>query len=185
MYMEISKAAPETERILIISNIDETTTPDIILQIEKINDEDNQLEEAYSDYTRKEISIIIQTFGGCIYSGLGVIAAMRNSKTPITTYSYGMTMSMGFIIFLFGNKRVMDLYSTLMWHDMIISDYNKLESVKENVKESERLMEVLVKIVLEKTKIKKSDLTKILKCKQDWYINAEEAKNLGICDEIR
>jgi ATP-dependent Clp protease protease subunit len=183
MQLNISETS-EISRVIIVSDIDNDTSSEVIKSIESINELDAMREKTLKEYQRQPIKMIIQSFGGSVHAGFAIIAAIRTSTTPIVTINYGMTMSMGFIIFLFGDVRLADKYSTFMWHDITTGEWDKLETVKDNVKESQRLVDLLIKITIEKTRIKRTQLDKIIKTKADWYIEPTEAVRLGICSDV-
>ena len=56
--------------------------------------------------------------------------------------------------------------------------------MNEKIEETNRLQKQLETLTLEKTKISEKKLSKILSKKQDWYMTADEAKELGVVDVI-
>lgn len=93
-------------------------------------------------------------------------------------------MSMGLPILVSGARRFAYKYSTIMYHEMSTLMWDKLESIKQDLKEGERLQVILDSIILNNTQILKEKLDNIKERKIDWYISAEEALKLGIIDEI-
>ena len=55
---------------------------------------------------------------------------------------------------------------------------------KSVVEEAKRLKKNIEEYTMEKTKIEKKKLKKVLENKIDWFMTAKEAKELGVIDEI-
>lgn len=68
--------------------------------------------------SHEEIKLILNTPGGEVSSGLSIYDMIRNViKSPVTAICAGDAASMGFIIFLAADKRLMLQDSRLMLHD--------------------------------------------------------------------
>ena len=167
-----------------VTDVDDATIHDLVLQIQKVNDEDDANEEVYAKYKRLPIQINVSSYGGSVYDGLALIAAMRASKTPIHTYVMGPAMSMGLIIAVCGHKRFADRYATYMWHDIASVNAGKLEEMEQSAEQLKILRKSLNDMLVDKTKIKPEKIKEMIKSKRDWYFTAEEAKKLGVCDEL-
>ena len=87
------------------------------------------------------IPIIIDSYGGQVYSLMSMIADIKNSKLPVATIVQGKAMSCGAILFSFGNEgmRYMDEDSTVMIHDVSSMGWGKGEEIKADAAEAERL----------------------------------------------
>ena len=162
----------------------ESISEDII----KINEDDSFLEKLYPvyglKYERKPIKIMIDSYGGYVYQCMGLIGIMESSKTEIHTYATGAAMSCGFIMLICGHKRFAYKHATPMYHQVSTGFWGKTQDMEESYKETKRLQSKFESLTLEKTKISKSKLREILKTKQDWYMDAEEAVSFGVVDEI-
>jgi len=158
-------------------------------KILEINESDAllvQLAKVYGfEYKPKPIKLYLDSYGGDIYSALGLVGVIEASNTPIWTYYTGSAMSSGFIILISGHRRFCYKHSTLMYHQ-ISSDSSGGEARKQemDVEENTRLMEIMEEIVVSKTKISKNKLKKIYSQKEDWYIDPQQALKLEIIDEI-
>ena len=93
-------------------------------------------------------------------------------------------MSMGFIIFAAGHKRFAHPFATLMYHQIRGWAGGELTQIKRTVEEWERLETIYDSYVLKKTNLMKEKLDDVKEKCKDWYISAEDAKKLGIVDEI-
>lgn len=171
------------ERNLYITEIDPTGCMEIIKEIHKINEFDDKNSSEYVDYKRLPIKIQINSYGGSIYDGIAVCEAIEQSVTPVHTH-VSHAMSMGFVISLFGHYRTCGKYATYMWHSMSSGIIGKLQDMEEDMEENNRLQEIMNTITLDRTKLKKTALTKIVKAKRDCYIVPEEALKMGIVDAV-
>ena len=173
------------QRDLILGeNVNSCSVKDIIKSIMDINYDDDIKCKEFSGFQKLPINLYINTYGGSVYDGLGLINIIKASKTPIYTYVVGEAMSMGLPILVSGTKRFAYKYSTIMYHEISTFMWDKLESIKQDLKEGERLQVILDSIILNNTQILKEKLDNVKERKIDWYISAEEALKLGIIDEI-
>ncbi|MFB5758933.1 ATP-dependent Clp protease proteolytic subunit [Paenibacillus medicaginis] len=156
----------------------------IIKEICDINEEDDKKESELKEYTRTPIKLIMNSYGGVCYDGLAICAAIDSSKTPVHTYVYGYAMSMGLLISSFGKKRCAHELATFMYHSVSSWAEGKVETMREDVNEALRLRDLYTKHLLQRTKIPKERIEEVQNYKQDWFITAEEALELGIIDEI-
>ena len=69
---------------------------------------------------QKVIPVVIDSYGGQVYSLMSMISAIKNSELPVATIVEGKAMSCGAILFSFGEQglRFMDQDATLMIHDV-------------------------------------------------------------------
>lgn len=171
--------------IILSSDIDGDTVYDIIERICYINDYDDDNEDTIKDYSRKPIKLIVNSFGGSVYDGFALIGVMENSKTPVHTYCYGSAMSMALLIFVSGHARFAHRLCTFMYHECLDQPiYDKLTTLRENIEETKRIMQVYDEHLISKTLLKRSQLEKSKKAKFDWYMNPDTALKLAITDEI-
>lgn len=171
--------------IILSGDIESDMVYDIIEKILFINEYDDENEETIKDYVRKPIKLIVNSFGGSVYDGFAIIGVIDNSKTPIHTYCYGSAMSMSLLIFVSGHMRYAHRLCTIMYHECLDQpNYEKLATLRENLDETKRIMQVYDEYLLSRTSLKRAQLEKSKQKKFDWYMDANLALNLGIADEI-
>ena len=171
----------QDNRIITLGDIDEENANDIIQFIHEIN----YLDAGKAEKKREPIILIINSYGGDIYRGFGVVDAIKDSITPVHTVCYGAALSMGFIIMASGHKRSASKHSTFMYHEILWSlNEEKLSSHKREVEEGKRIMDIYDSIILECTNLTKKQLDIVKKEHRDWYMSAEDALVYGIIDEI-
>ena len=136
-------------------------------------------------YRSKPINIYIDSYGGYIYQCLGLLSVMNKSKTPIHTYVTGAAMSCGFMILIHGHKRFGYELSTPLYHQPSGGAWGTSKDIEESAKEIRRLRKIFEKLTVSRTNITKKKLRKIYKNKKDWFMTAEQAKNLGVIDKSK
>jgi ATP-dependent protease ClpP protease subunit len=94
-------------------------------------------------------------------------------------------MSMALPILLSGHQRFGHSLTTFMYHECLDSmHYDKISTLKENLDEGDRLMDIYDEYVLSRTSFKRTQLDKVKKNKTDWYFGVNEAIKYGVIDEI-
>lgn len=171
-------------KISIFKEIDNESAKEVVQAILDINNDDDEKSKKYKEFERKPIELYINSPGGVVYDGLAIIDAIRNSETPVHTYCIGRAMSMGLFIYLAGVKRFAGKYCTFMYHEAAGWGYDKLEAIKENLKEYERLQKIADEMIVDKTNIMQSQLDEYKEKKSEWYIDALESVKLGISHGI-
>jgi len=162
--------------------VNETTSKDAMAFIIDVNRHDEEAERENPDYVRKPINLIVGTYGGSVYDGLALISVMNSSKTPVYTYLPGKAMSMGFAIFTGGHKRFISPLATLMYHEISSVLQGKKTEIEESVKQMDNLQKIYDKYITTHSKITQEQLDEAKKCKDDWYLTADEAIKYGLAD---
>jgi|TARA_R110002012_G_scaffold104250_2_gene244633 ATP-dependent Clp protease protease subunit len=138
---------------------------------------------------QKVIPVIIDSYGGQVYSLLSMIGTIRASELPVATIVEGKAMSCGAVLLSCGEKgmRFADPDATIMIHDVSSGGRGKIEELKADVAEAERLDEKIFTIMARNCG-KKDDYfkKKVFNRKHaDWYIEPTEAKRHGLVDQLR
>ena len=170
----------DNRRLYINNEINDEIIDTIVYHILRFN----RIDKGKKQEDRKPILLYINSPGGDVYSGYGLISAMQDSITPIYTINQGMCASMAFLIFLAGKKRYSMRNSTFLMHDgsngAFIESASKLRDRIEY--ETGQLEQLTKKFVLEHTTI--NDKFYDEKYRVEWYMLPEEAKSHKICDYI-
>jgi ATP-dependent Clp protease protease subunit len=174
-----------TERTLyLFDTIDKNTVKAVVENIIRINKQDDEIDKREKDYKRLPIEIIINSRGGSIYDGLGLISVIEKSKTAIHTYVYGLAASMGLLVAVSGHKRFSGRLSTFMYHSVSSTMGGKLDHLKNRLDEIQRLQNIYDQYLLTKTKFGIDQLKSSQEQQRDWFMGPEEALELGVIDEI-
>jgi ATP-dependent Clp protease protease subunit len=165
--------------IVLSGEIDESSVKDAIQTISFINEIDSGKDEV------EPIKLIINSLGGNILDGFALIGVIENSFVPVYTYGYGSIMSMALPILVAGDKRFGHPLATFMYHECLDSvPYDKMSIIKENIEETDRLMDMYDDYLISRTSLTQKQLNKVKNKKIDWYFGSDEALSYNIINEI-
>mgnify|MGYP003346654976 FL=1 len=165
-------------RVITLGDIDSELANEIIEVIYEINEED-------AKKTQKEpIKLIINSFGGELYSGLALIDTIDNSQTPIHTICHGAAMSMALVVFAAGHYRYASKYATFMYHEASYGTDGKIMHHKQEIKETDRTDKICDEYLMSKTKFTVKQLKDVKDKRAEWYFDVKTAVKYGVVDEI-
>jgi len=165
----------------------------IIIRVNKFDEQSAQefcTNMSLAHCTGQEIiPIVIDSYGGQVYSLMRMIGAIKASRLPVATIVEGKAMSCGAILFSFGKEgyRFIDPNATVMIHDVSSGQLGKVEEVVASAKETERLNEVVYKMMAQNCGKKDDYFLKLVDKKKhaDWFLDAEECVKHGLANYIR
>lgn len=130
----------------------------------------------------ERINFVINSPGGNVSDGLAVYDLIRSLESPVRTICMGTAASMGAILFLAGDERVMAKHSQVMIHDASFgkADFSGLkpEEISEKADDLLKTTKILREIIAERTGKSLKEVTE--KMKKDSYFKAEEAIEFGL-----
>ena len=135
------------------------------------------------------VPVIIDSYGGQVYSLMSMISDIKHSKVPVATVVQGKAMSCGAILFSFGAEgyRYMDRDSTLMIHDVSSMNWGKVEEVKASADETQRLNKKVYQMMAKNCGHHRDYFLDIIheKGHADWFLEADEAKKHNLANHLR
>lgn len=135
------------------------------------------------------LPIIIDSYGGQVYSLMSMISDIQHSRIPVATIVQGKAMSCGAILFSFGldGMRYMDPDATVMIHDVSSMAWGKVEEVKVSAQETERLNEKVYKMMAKNCGHHEDYFLDIVheKGHADWFLDAKECKRHKLANKLR
>lgn len=135
------------------------------------------------------VPVIIDSYGGQVYSLMSMIADIKHSKIPVATIVQGKAMSCGAILFSFGapGKRFMDEDATLMIHDVSSMAWGKVEEVKVSAEETDRLNQKIYHMMAENCGQDEDYFLDIVheKGHADWFLDAKDCKKHKLANHLR
>ena len=135
------------------------------------------------------IPVIIDSYGGEIYSLLKMIDIIKSSSITVATICMGKAMSCGAILLTCGadGHRYMAPTATVMIHDAATFAMGKVEEIKAEAKEIDRLNKLTSKIMADNCGKDATYFAKLIheKSHADWFLDADEAKKHNIINHIR
>ena len=159
----------------------------------------NKFDEATADQFAEEmaiahqtgqpvIPIVIDSFGGQAYSLLDMVSHIQAATLPVATIVTGKAMSCGAILFSYGTDgyRYMSPQATLMIHEVANLSSGKIEELKADTVESERINKLVFHSMAKNCGHNKEYFLDLIheKNHSDWFLTAEEAKEHKLCNHI-
>lgn len=165
----------------------------IMIRVNKFDEESAKkfsLEIAAAHNTgQKIIPVIIDSYGGQVYSLMSMISAIKHAEIPVATIVEGKAMSCGAVLFSFGKEgyRFMDPNATVMIHDVSSMDFGKVEELKAGAKEADRLNSIIYTMMAQNCGKKDDYFMKIVDKKKhaDWFLDAEETQKHNLANHLR
>ena len=116
-----------------------------------------------------------------------LIDVMRSSKIPIHTVGLGVIASCGLLLFINGKKgeRTLTPNTSILSHQYSWGSWGKEHELFAQVKEYELSTKRIINHYKKCTGLKEKDIRKYLLPPEDVWLAGTEAKELGICDNIR
>jgi ATP-dependent Clp protease, protease subunit len=165
------------ERIVCLNGpVDDATSASIVAQLLFLE----------ADSPSRPISLYINTPGGSVTSGLAIYDTMTYIASPVTTICVGQAASMGSLLLCGGapGKRYALPHSSIMVHQPSGGYFGQASDIAIHAKEILRVREQLNRIY-RKHLTKETTLDEIEKLmERDKFMGADEAKEMGIIDEI-
>ena len=131
-----------------------------------------------------DILIYINSPGGVIYAGLAIYDAMQLVNADVRTYCVGAAASMGTVLLTAGakGKRFVLPNATVHMHQPIGGAQGQASDVEIRAREILRLKDRLREIIADATGQPYDQVAR--DSDRDFYMNAQEAVEYGIVDEI-
>lgn len=179
-FDKLAEMVDVTKRNIYIGEI----TPELGAAVESLIRFYNSVDKSLNIPCEKRVPIKlwVDSEGGDLISALTIMDAIELSSTPIYTINQGMAYSGGFFIFMCGHRRITFPRSSFLFHEGSIStggDANKFENMADFYKKQRTQLKA---DVISHTKITEELYNE--HAKDDWWLTAEEAIELGIADEI-
>lgn len=132
---------------------------------------------------RKPIRLMFFSNGGDLEVNNSFVSLVKLSKTPIIGINMGIANSAGCYIFMSCHKRYAMPGSQFLIHQGSANGLSgTFLQVSAYMDDYNRKMDALHKYILENTKISVEVLEQ--KMKGEWFVTADEAVSLGVCDKI-
>ena len=133
---------------------------------------------------KRDIKMHIDSPGGSVLAGLGMVDVMRYINSDVETINTGMAASMGSILLSSGTKgkRSSLNFSKVMIHQVSSGAQGHIEDNRISQMESEKYNYILFKMLAENSG---KDFDFVLEAaRRDKWLNAYEAMDFGFIDEV-
>lgn len=132
----------------------------------------------------KDICMYLNTPGGEVYSGFGVIDTMNYITSDVSTICTGMAASMGAMLLVSGakGKRMCLPHSRVMIHQPLGGTRGQASDIEIEAKEILKLKNELYQVISD---CSGQPFDKVWKdADRDYWMTAQEAKDYGMIDQI-
>ena len=135
--------------------------------------------------SNEDITMYVNSPGGSVIDGLGLIDTMGMIKSDISTIGTGMAASMGSLIISSGarGKRKALTNSWVMLHQLSSGIKGKFKDILVEAEFCKRLTEKLYNHLAQRTGQPYDKIVEACENGDNW-LSAEEAKNFGLIDEV-
>jgi ATP-dependent Clp protease protease subunit len=160
--------------IMLFTPIDDIVANTLIAQLLYLEREDPE----------RDINMYIQSPGGQVHAGLAIYDTMQLIRPQVSTICVGMAASMATVLLCAGakGKRYALPHSTIHMHQALGGVQGQAADMVIAAKEIVRLNDILKEILVKHTG---QPMEKISHdTDRDFYLNAEQAVEYGICDEV-
>jgi ATP-dependent Clp protease protease subunit len=138
---------------------------------------------------QKVIPVVIDSYGGQVYSLMSMISTIRSSPLPVATIVEGKAMSCGAVLLSFGQEgmRFMDPDATVMIHDVASGQWGKNEEIKASAAETDRLNRKIFKMMAQNCGKEEDYFLKEIHSRghADWFLEIDECKSIGLVNHAR
>ncbi|KAI5289071.1 hypothetical protein KEM54_004473 [Ascosphaera aggregata] len=165
------------ERIICLNGqVDETLSASIVAQLLFLE----------ADNPEKPISLYINSPGGSVTAGLAIYDTMTYITSPVSTICIGQAASMGSLLLCGGasGKRYCLPHSSIMVHQPSGGYFGQASDIAIHAKEILRVREQLNGIYQRHLtrEMSMEEIEKLME--RDYFMGAQEAREMGIVDEI-
>jgi ATP-dependent Clp protease protease subunit len=135
------------------------------------------------------IPVVVDSYGGQVYALMTMVDAIKNSKIPVATIVEGKAMSCGAVLLTCGAEgmRFAAPSATVMIHEVSSMAFGKVEEIKTDAKETDRLNTIIMQMMAENCGKNKDYFLNLVHEKNhaDWFLDATESKSHNIVNHIR
>ena len=161
----------------------------VIFLVGEVNDQSANLVVAQmlfleSENPDKDISFYINSPGGSVSAGMSIFDTMQFIKSDVSTLCMGMAASMGAFLLSAGakGKRFVLPNAKVMIHQPLGGTRGQATDIEIHARDILKTRDQLNRILAERTG---QPLEKIARdTERDYYLNAEEAKDYGLVDQV-
>lgn len=133
----------------------------------------------------EDIKIYIDSPGGSVYSGLGLLDTMDYISSDIVTINTGLAASMAALVLCSGTKgkrKALKRSRTMIHQPLGYTGFAQASDIEIDAREINSLKKELYEIISERTGQKYDRVNK--DGDRDYWMSADDAKKYGMIDEI-
>ena len=133
------------------------------------------------------LNLMITSPGGDLNAAFALIDVMRGSAIPVRTIGLGQIASAGLMIFIAGERgqRILTPNTSILSHQYSWGAIGKEHELFATVREFDLTTKKMVQHYKKCTGLQEKKIRETLLPPQDVWLSPEEAKSLGLCDQIK
>jgi ATP-dependent Clp protease protease subunit len=129
------------------------------------------------------INVYINSYGGEVAEGLAIYNALKRHPAQVTTVCDGFACSIASVIFMAGDKRVMNEASLLMIHNAWAFAEGNAEQLRKQADDLETITNASVAAYLSKVSIEEEELRSLMDA--ETWLEPSKAVEYGFATEIK
>jgi len=141
-------------------------------------------EMAYLGKEYANIDVHINSMGGEVFAGIAIFNALKDCPSDVNIYVDGLAASIAAVIALCGKPLHMSRFSRLMLHSVSGACKGGARDMRECADLIEGLEGTLADMISRKCGMSADEVKQTYFDGKDHWITAEEAKRIGLCDDI-
>lgn len=136
--------------------------------------------------TQQFLPIVVDSYGGQVYTAFGIIDFLQSLQVPIYTICATKAMSAGALLFSCGEKRILSPNAHIMIHGVSGGTWGKADDVIADTNHQLELHDKIFKILDTNTGKKTGYWEKqlALNGNADLFLNAKQAKKMGLATHV-
>ena len=133
------------------------------------------------------LNLLITSPGGDLNAAFALIDVIRGSGIPVRTVGLGQIASAGLMVFIAGTKgsRILTPNTSILSHQYSWGAFGKEHELFATVKEFDLTTRKMISHYKRCTGLNEKKIRDVLLPPQDIWLSAHEAKELGICDNVK
>ena len=134
--------------------------------------------------SEKDINLYINSPGGEVYSGMAIYDTIQYVPCDVATFSVGLCASMGTVLLTAGaaGKRHAMPNSTIHMHQPLSGTQGQASDIEIHARETLRIQDRLRQIIADHTGQSYERIAR--DSDRDFWLNAEQAAEYGLVDEV-
>ena len=174
-YYVSNSSATEDRLVVLHGEVNEHSISNIIVQLLQL-----------ANQNHKPIYLVISTYGGSVDEMFSLYDTIKFLPCPVHTIALGKVMSAGVLLLAAGvkGKRMIGRSARIMIHPISGGVLGNVFEAMNEMKEFERLQNLMVTALMSETTLKKQEVDEFMKAGYDFFITPEQAVKMGIVDKI-
>ena len=174
-YYAASSNGSDERLVVLHGEVNEHSISNIIVQLLHL-----------SNQNHKPIHLVISTYGGSVDEMFSLYDTIKFLPCPVYTIALGKVMSAGVLLLASGvkGKRMIGRSARIMIHPISGGLLGNVFEAMNEMKEFQRLQDLMVSALMKETSLKRSDIDKLMKAGHDFFLTPDRAVEMGIVDLI-